>query len=201
MTSLNAIWSDIRVNVINNLKVHLLQRYVADIIHLYSPKINMIVNKYSRNLPNYVASSEVDDLSTIAQLEFLETVKVWIPEKDKRDIWPLAQMRIIGAMKDHVRYITKTDPSRLYDWVADAAHMYLSVQKRADFTKKIETGDELNRAMTVLSHRERSVIVMHTKNDLTFKAIGYQIGVSESQISRIYKAAIEKLKKELSKAK
>jgi RNA polymerase sigma factor (sigma-70 family) len=199
MATVKSTWFDIRENVLNNLKVHLLQRYVADIIHLFSPKINMIVNKYSRHLPSYVASSEVDDLSTIAQLEFLETVKVWIPEHDKKNIWPLAQMRIVGAMKDHVRFITKTDPSRLYDWVADAAYMVMTVNKRADFTDKIETGDELSRAMDILNDRERRIVVMHTKNDLTFKTIGLQLGVSESQISRIYKAAIAKLKKELQK--
>ena len=102
-------------------------------------------------------------------------------------------------MKDHVRYITKTDPSRLYDWVADAAYMYMTVNKRADFTKKIETGDELNSAMKILNERERRIIIMHTKSDLTFKIIGSQLGISESQISRIYKGAITKLKNELSK--
>ena len=71
--------------------------------------------------------------------------------------------------------------------------------KRADFEKNIENGMQLNQAMKVLAFREKKIVVYHSKEDLTFKQIGEKLGVSESQISRIYKKALEKLKKELSK--
>jgi hypothetical protein len=124
----------------------------------------------------------------------LETVKVWVPSRCP-DIWPLARARIVGAMKDHIRFITRADPSRLYDWVTDAAYILMAIQDRADFENEIETGVQLQEAMKVLSMRERKIVLSHTKDDLTFKQIGELIGVSESQISRIYKKAIEKLRK------
>lgn len=195
---LEQIWDTIGEKVLNNVKVYLLTHYVSDILHHYNRRIDIVVNKYARYLPSYVAESEIDDLRTIAKLEFLETLKVWDPVRYE-DAWPLAQTRIVGAMKDHIRYITKSDPSRFYEWVSDAAHMYLTINDRADFAHEIETGVELTRAMKCLSYRERKIVIAHTKHDLTFRQIGEKLGVSESQISRIYKKAIQKVKKELEK--
>ena len=198
MSLLEKLWEKISDRVFNNIKVYFLKVHVAEIIRFFAPKIDIIVKKYARHLPNFVVNSEIDDLRTIAQLEFLETIKVWRPDMNN-NIWPLAQQRITGAMKDHIRYVTKSDPSRLYDWVADAAHLYKVVNDRADFVKEFEAGDELGRAMVVLTERERKVVLAHTHADQTFKVIGMKIGVSESQVSRIYKKSLEKLKKVLSK--
>ena len=167
---------------------------MSDILRFYTVKVDYVVSKYAKYLPNYVVESEIDDLKTVAKLELLETLKVWDPGKGE-DIWPLAQQRIIGAMKDHIRYITKSDPSRFYEWVSDAAYFYMAVKDRADFATEIENGMELNEALKVLDYRERKIIIMYTKKDMTFKEIGIKLDVSESQISRIYKRAIEKLKK------
>ena len=155
-----------------------------------------MIHRYAKVLPKYVAESELDDLRTVAQLELIESLKVWDPDKSD-EIWPLAQTRIIGAMKDHIRYITKTDPSRFYDWITDAAYVFMVINNRADFEHQIETGVQLNQAMKALSYREKTIVISHTKDDQTFKTIGDRLGISESQISRIYKKAIEKIKKEL----
>lgn len=199
MSSVEAVWERLRPVVLNNAKVYLLKRYAVDLISQYGSKIDIIVNKYARYLPFYVASSERDDLRTISQLEFFETVKAWDPEKNK-DIWPLAQMRITGAMKDHIRYVTRTDPTRLFDWIADAAQLFLTVNSRGDFESKIESGSDLNCALSALTSREQKIVIAHTRQDLTFKKIGQQVGVSESQVSRIYNNAIKKLRKKLSKS-
>ncbi len=197
-TQVNELWSQIGTKVLNNIKVHLLSNYVSEIIRFYNPKIDYVVRRYGHYLPSFVASSEIDDLKTIAKLEFLESLKVWDPDKGQ-DIWPLAQARIIGAMKDHIRYITKSDPSRFYDWITDAAHVYMLANDRADFEHQIETGVELSQAMKAISYRERKIVIYHTRDDMTFKQIGQKLGVSESQISRIYKNAIARLKKEIKK--
>lgn len=190
------VWVKIGKKVLNNIKIHLLKYYVPDIFAFYNPKIVSVVRRYARYLPAHVAQSETDDLTTLAKLEFLETLKVWSPDRSQ-DIWPLAQARIIGAMKDHIRYITKSDPTRFYDWIADAGHMYLMVNDRADFECGVDNGIQLNEAMKVLTYRERRIVLFHAREDLTFKDIGERVGVSESQISRIYKKSIEKLKKAL----
>jgi RNA polymerase sigma factor (sigma-70 family) len=194
------VWAEIQGKVLNNIKVFILKNNVNDVLGYYTPKINGLVWRYSRRLPYYVADAEKDDLHTIAHLELLETFKAWLPEKSL-EIWPLAQARITGAMKDHIRHISRSDPSRFYEWVTDAAYLFKAINDRADFECRIETGVELTQAMKVLSIRERKVVVHHTKEDLTFKQIGALISVSESQVSRIYKKAIEKIKIELLKEK
>ena len=191
--SVKQVWSKIQEPVLNRLKYFAMTDYLNDLLQVYHDKIEYVIHRYSHHLPKHVVSSELDDLKTVARLEFIETLKVWDPVK-YQSVWPLAQVRMVGAMKDHIRYITKSDPSRFYDWVSDAAHMYMVVNDRADFEHHIEAGVELNRAMKALTLRERKIVIFHTKHDLTFKVIGERLGVSESQISRIYKKAIDKIK-------
>ena len=198
--TVDELWVEVSETVLNNVKVYVLSRYVGDVLRFFSPKIDYVIRKYAGYLPPYVMTSEIDDLRTIAQLEFLESLKAWDPIRSM-DVWPLAQARIIGAMKDHIRYITKSDPSRFYDWVTDAAHVYMIANDRADVESQVETGVQLAQAMQILSYRERKVVIAHTKKDLTFKEIGEKLGVSESQISRIYKKSIEKMKKDFQKKK
>lgn len=191
-----ALWNEISDPVINNLKVQLMEYYAGDILRAFSPNINKLVARYARFLPNHVADSERDDLKTIAQLEFIETLKIWDPKKGK-DIWPIAYQRINGAMKDHIRYITKADPSRFYDWITDAASVLLSVNRLADFETQIENSLQLKIAMASLTPREQKIVSMYVVDDLTFIQIGEKLGISESQISRIYKKAVERIKKTL----
>ncbi len=190
------IWKKISQKVLNTIKIYVLQHYISEILDYFLPKIDIVVKGYSKHLPPYVAQSERDDLRTLAQLEFIETLKVWDPDKSQ-DLWPLAHARIIGAMRDHIRYITKSDPSRFYEWITDAAYLYMTINNRADVETHIETGMQLNQAMNTLTSRERKIVIAHTKEDQTFKRIGDQMGISESQISRIYKKAIQKIKKTL----
>lgn len=196
--SIDAIWEDVGERVVNNLKISMLKNHVSDILLHFTKKIDFVVAKYARYLPKHVVDSEIDDLKTLAKLEFLETLKVWNPYQNS-SIWPLAQRRIIGAMKDHIRYVTKSDPSRFYEWMTDAAHIFTAMNDRADVSSSIETGVQLDQAMSVLTYRERKIVIAHTKQDKTFREISEKVGVSESQVSRIYKRALAKLKKALSK--
>ena len=196
--SVKSIWKTLEISVLNNIKLSILQLFSNDILSHFSMKISYIVKQYTRFLPVHVADSEVDDLNTIAQLEFIETFKSWTPQKNA-DIWPLAYQRINGAMKDHIRYVTKSDPSRFYDWVTDAGYLYLSQNKEFEFESRIETGVQLGEAMDSLSIRERKVVILYTQKDMTFSEISIQYNLSESQVSRIYKKAIEKIKKVIEK--
>lgn len=193
---IEAVWNETRPVVINNIKIYFLKRYPSEILKFFHSRIDYLVRQYANYLPSFVAQNEVEDLRTISQLEFFETLKIWDPSKSD-EIWPLASARIRGAMKDHIRYITKSDPSRFYEWVTDAAYMYITLNKRADFATQIESGVQLKEAMECLTTREIKIINAYVKDDLTFQQISKQLGVSESQISRIYKKAIEKIRKQL----
>lgn len=190
------VWDNISPPIINTIKLDLITKKSDLIFKLFNEKITYIVNRYARQLPTHVRNSEADDLKTIAQLEFVETYKAWQPN-DKKDIWPLAYTRITGAMKDHIRYITKADPSRIYDWINDAAYIYMANERENNFEKQIETGVQLNRAMECLTAREKKIVTIYTKKDLTFGEIGKEMAISESQVSRIYKGALKKMREAL----
>lgn len=194
LETLDSLWAHISLPVYNHLKIYLLEKHVELLIESFSSRLSIEVNRYLRKLPSHVAESERDDLLTIAQLEFIETFKSW----DCRhfdEVWPLARRRILGAMKDHARFLTRSDPSRLFDWVSDAAYMYQLVEESSSFSQKIDNEMQLKSLMDELSLREKRVVISYTKDGLTFKDIGISLGVSESQISRIYKQAIMKMRK------
>ena len=196
--SLDTIWDEIQSKIINKTKYLLLQYHSQDILDHFAQKINFITLKYTRYLPSHVASSEKDDLKTISQLEFLETVKSWDPNKSD-NIWSLAYTRVTGAMKDHIRYISKADPSRFYDWVVDAGYLLVSYNNHSEFETKIETSLQLTQAMDSLTQREQYIVTSYAKKDMTFQQISKELNISESQISRIYKSALEKIKKNIHK--
>ena len=195
---IDSVWDRIRQAVINHLKIYILKHFVSDVLRQFDTRLSIVLSKYTRSLPPYIANREKDDLQVIGQIEFLETIKVWDPEQNTI-IWPLAQKRILGAMKDHIRYISRRDPARIYDYISDAADLLSGMQESNRFETDIENGDQLNRAMKVLSMKEKKIVVAHVHKDLTFKEISKKIDISESQISRIYNKALEKLKKELLK--
>lgn len=188
------IWKKIGLKIINLVKVFLIDNHVVDIMKHFSGRLMGVVRGYCRNIPLHVIQSEGDDLKLISQLELLETIKVW-DSVNNEDVWPLAQARIVGAMRDHMRYLTRTDPSRVYDWILDSASDYLSSKNQLNHVDEVDNDDELNQALSVLSDKERQIVLFHAKMDLTFKDIGKKINLSESQASRIYKKAIDKMRK------
>ena len=110
----------------------------------------------------------------------------------------MAYTRVNGAMKDHIRYISKSDPTRFYDWVSDAANLYLAVSNDNSYEETIENSTELDRALDSLSEKEQKIVILYLNKDLTFKQISEKIDLSESQVSRIYKESVKKIKEILS---
>jgi RNA polymerase sigma factor (sigma-70 family) len=181
--------------IIRDLSEYVIHYYTSDLFAVFQPKIDRLVYNYLRKLPHFIKESERDDLSNIACIEFLETLRSWDPTTHAM-IWPFAFSRINGAMRDHIRYLTKADPSRIYSWVTDAAYIYLAINKnQTEFAGKIEDGLMLKQAMELLSATEQKVITLKGVHDLTLKDISVKVNLSESQVSRIYNGAIDKLKK------
>jgi RNA polymerase sigma factor (sigma-70 family) len=192
------LWQKIKLVILNNLKLHYLKNYPVQILHYYNPKISSLVRHYTRFLPLFVAENEADDLKTISQLEFLETLKNWDPDKCS-DIWPLAQLRITGAMKDHIRFITKSNPASLHEWVTEVANFYLNMNSDKSFEHEVESNMQIQEALKKLTPREQKIVLDHVYKDKKFQEIGEKLNISESQVSRIYKKSMEKLKKHISK--
>lgn len=53
--------------------------------------------------------------------------------------------------------------------------------------------ERLQQAMSVLPERYRKVVVLYYTNELTMKEIGGMLGINESRVSQIHKAALEKM--------
>lgn len=178
-----------------DLKEYLICRFSDMLFEKFDYKINSLVNNYLRKLPGFMKTSDKDDLMNIARVEFLQTLRVWKPI-DNPAVWPFAYSRINGAMRDYIRYLTKADPSRLYTWISDAAYMYIGINKHyEEFSGRIESKVTLRHAMEQLTEVERKIVTLKTVNDLTLMDIGEKVCLSESQVSRIYRASVEKLKK------
>jgi RNA polymerase sigma factor for flagellar operon FliA len=63
-----------------------------------------------------------------------------------------------------------------------------------------EQREILARAMAQLSERERTVVSLYYKREMTMKQIGDQIGVDESRVSQIHSAALLRLRAKVRKA-
>jgi len=193
-TLIDSVWKKIGSKIINYVKVVVLEKHLEVVNEFFLERLTIIIRRYSRTLPLHVLDTESEDLKTIAQLELIESIKAWDPINND-EVWPLAQMRMLGAMRDHIRYLSKADPTRVYEWVNDQASNYINSKTPVDHSTSFAMKDEIKQAMKQLEQREQFIIYAHVKLDLTFKVIGKRIDLSESQVSRVYKKAISKLKK------
>jgi RNA polymerase sigma factor for flagellar operon FliA len=73
------------------------------------------------------------------------------------------------------------------DWGADP------LSKLENERQHTAVGD----AIRTLPARERDVMLMHYRQDMTFKEIGRQIGVSESRVCQLHRQAVEMLRRRL----
>jgi RNA polymerase sigma factor (sigma-70 family) len=190
---------ELKEEIVDDLLDYLCFHYADILFQVFHQKINMLVQNYARKLPRYIKTSEIDDLNSIARMEFIQTLRSWHPLSNPV-IWPFAYSRINGAMRDHIRYLTKADPSRLFNWINDAAYMYLAINRnKEEFEGQIDDGVILKQAMANLTEQEHMIVTMKSLKDMTLVEIGNAINLSESQVSRVYNGALEKLRKILSK--
>lgn len=190
----NIEWDKILKDVLEKVKRFLIKNYADDLLKKFSARISSVVYNYTMHLPKHVLSSEFDDLANIARIEFIETIKAWDPYF-KGEIWSLAYSRITGAMKDHLRYLTKADPGRMFEWINNAAYVFMTVNGSENMQTKIENQVQLAEALKSLSYTEQTIVNNRYKNDKTFKEIGEIVNLSESQVTRVYKEAVTKIKK------
>jgi RNA polymerase sigma factor (sigma-70 family) len=180
--------------VADDLKEYIVCRFSDFLFKVFDKKINSLAYNYIKKLPSFIQSSERDDLISVAKIEFMQTIRAWSPLENPV-VWPLAYSRINGAMKDYIRCLTKADPSRLYKWVTDAAYIYINMNKTSEeISGTIESKLSIMGALEHLNDMEKKIVTLRAFNDLTMTKIGLKIGLSESQVSRIYAAAIAKLK-------
>ncbi len=171
-------------------------KYSKETLEKYEPQIKATVRWYVSSLPRHIAGSEAGDLESEAKLAFLDCLKTWDPRKG--ELWPYVSFRLKGAMQDYLRK-RGTDPvAGLYEYITSAANVYMAFNQRSIAHEEIDKSLHLDSAMKDFSSKEKAVIEGYYRKDKTFKEIGRDIGLSESQVSRICKDATKKLKDALS---
>lgn len=189
---------EIEDKIVDIMREHFL-KFTDEVVEKYKNQINSAVKWYISSLPRHIARSESDDLFSEAKIAFIDALKTWDPRIG--ELWPYVSFRLKGAMQDYLRK-RGTDPvAGLYEWITSAANVYMAFKPTEVVHEK--AGEflhiDIESAMKELSDNEKAVIKGYYKEDKTFKEIGKEIGLSESQVSRIGKIATDKIKKALSK--
>ena len=187
---------DTEDKIVSLLRNHFL-KYSDEVIEKYKNQIDSTVKWYIHNLPHNVAKNEAEDLTSEARLAFVDALKNWDPRKG--DLWPYVSIRLKGAMQDYLRKRGGDPVTGIYEWVTSAANVYLAFNKEVLHNETTEEATQIDSAMKDLSENDRAVIIGYYQHDKTFKEIGKDIDLSESQVSRICKSATLKLKKSLGK--
>jgi RNA polymerase sigma factor (sigma-70 family) len=167
-------------------------KYSAETLDKYKDKINSTVRWYVSTLPRHIARSEASDLESEAKIAFVECLKTWDPRKG--DLWPYVSVRLKGSMQDYLRKRGGDPVAGLYEFITSAANVYMAFNRKEIVHDEIDKFLHVDSAMKDFSDKEKSVIRGYYQNDKTFKEIGKEIGLSESQVSRICKDATVKLK-------
>ena len=185
---------EVEDRIVSIIREHFL-KYNSETLEKYQDQINSTVRWYVSTLPRHIASSEAHDLESEAKIAFVECLKTWDPRKG--DLWPYVSVRLKGSMQDYLRK-RGTDPvAGLYEFITSAANVYMAFNRKEIVHEEIDKVLHVDSAMEDFSAKEKTVIEHYYQHDKTFKQIGKEIGLSESQVSRICKEATLKLKKRL----
>jgi RNA polymerase sigma factor (sigma-70 family) len=168
-------------------------KYSDEVLEKYKNQIQSAVRWYISTLPSHIANSEGDDLGSEAKIAFVDALKTWDPRKG--ELWPYVSIRVKGSMQDYLRRKKMDQISGMYEWINSAAYVYLAFNKEAVVSDNVDDILHVDVALKVLDDKEKTVVENYYKKDKTFKEIGKEIGLSESQVSRICKEATRKMRK------
>ena len=167
-------------------------KYGDEALQKYEPQIKSTVRWYVSSLPRHIATSEAHDLESEAKIAFMDCLKTWDPRKGA--LWSYVSFRLKGAMQDYLRKRGGDPVAGLYEYITSAANVYMAFNQKSIAYEEIDKTLHLDSAMKDFSDKEKAVIEGYYQRDKTFKEIGKDIGLSESQVSRICKEATARLK-------
>ncbi|MDD5382902.1 MAG: sigma-70 family RNA polymerase sigma factor [Candidatus Margulisbacteria bacterium] len=185
---------DVEDRIVSILREEYL-KYAEETLEKYEAQIKATVRWYVSSLPRHIATSEADDLESEAKIAFMDCLKTWDPRKG--ELWPYVSVRLKGSMQDYLRKRGNDPVAGLYEYITSAANVYMAFNRKEIAHEEVDKILHVDSAMKDFSEKEQSVIQGYYQQDKTFKEIGKEIGLSESQVSRICKDATVKLKKSL----
>ena len=168
-------------------------KYADEVVDKYKDQINSTVNWYVSTLPMHIRKSEADDLAQEAKIAFIDALKTWDPRRG--ELWPYVSIRLKGSMQDYLRKKKMDQISGMYEWINSAAHVYMAFNREAIVSDQVDDIIHVDVALKELNDKEKVIVEEYYKKDKTFKEIGVEVGLSESQVSRICNEATRKMKK------
>ena len=185
---------EIEDKIVSIMRAHFL-KYTDEVLTKYKEQIDSTVKWYISSLPRHVARAEADDLASEARIAFVDALKSWDPRLG--DLWPYVSVRLKGAMQDYLRKRGADPVAGLYEYITSAANVYMAFNPKEIAHEKADElmNIDLDSVLKDLEETERKVIKGYYRQDKTFKEIGKEIGLSESQVSRVCKGATTKIKK------
>lgn len=184
--------AEIEDRIVRAMREKFLQ-YSDEVLEKYKDQINNTVRFYVSTLPAHIKSSEADDLNSEAKIAFVDALKTWDPRKG--ELWSYVSLRLKGSMQDYLRKKKMDQISGMYEWINSAAYAYMAFNKEAIVSDNVDDLLNVDTALLALDDKEKAVVEHYYKKDKTFKEIGEEIGLSESQVSRICKIATRKMRK------
>jgi RNA polymerase sigma factor (sigma-70 family) len=188
--------NEIEDRIIAIMREHFL-KYSDEVLEKYKDQITKTARWYIGGLPRHVAKAEADDLISEAKIAFIDTLKTWDPRKGA--LWSYVSVRLKGAMQDYLRKRGSDPVTGIYEFITSSANIYMAFNREDIVHEESDASITVESAMKHLSESEKAVIKGYYNQDKTFKEIGKEVNLSESQVSRIAKTATEKLKKALNK--
>lgn len=168
-------------------------KYSDEVVEKYHDQIRNTVNWYVSTLPSHIRKSEAEDLAQEARIAFIDALKTWDPRKG--ELWSYVSVRLKGSMQDYLRRKKMDQVSGMYEWINSAAHVYMAFNREAIVGDQVDDIIHVDVALKELNEKERDIVEQYYKHDKTFKEIGDEIGLSESQVSRICNEATLKMKR------
>lgn len=168
-------------------------KYADEVVEKYHTQITNTVNWYISTLPPHIRKSEADDLAQEAKIAFIDALKTWDPRKG--ELWTYVSIRLKGSMQDYLRKKKMDQVSGMYEWINSAAHVYMAFNREAIVDDQADDIIHVDVALKDLTEKEKQVVEEYYKKDKTFKEIGEEIDLSESQVSRICAEATRKMRK------
>lgn len=113
---------------------------------------------------------------------------------------PIAEFQSELARVHRAQFVPLDDMGLLGEDDDDGLHGGQFGDWGADPLSKLENERQhtaVDDAIRALPARERDVMLMHYRQDMTFKEIGRQIGVSESRVCQLHRQAVEMLRRRL----
>ena len=185
---------EIEDKIVSIMRSHFL-KFTDEVLEKYKEQIDSAVRWYVNSLPRHIARFEADDLAAEARIAFVDALKNWDPRRG--ELWPYVSARLKGSMQDYLRKRGQDPVAGIYDFITSAANVYMAFNPREIAHEKSDElmNVDLDSIMKDLEPNEQKIIKGYYADDKTFKEIGDEIGLSESQVSRICKTATLKVKK------